>query len=216
VHHEPSISQELPNKTKPDAIYGLRHTRNIENLLNDTARIGSTQESGDVLIHEILGESPVSDEGDQISFPFLLLEAKSAKAAESDWNSILLQSAFPVRTLLSVQKSLRDITGTSSKWKAGPLVWLLMSRGEDWRVCAASLYDDGVRKPGMVGTTDYVRSPSLHSLPIRITLVVKFVHSTYNSVHFRPLGRLHHVQNRGFAALTNCGLCVRMGSRYLS
>jgi hypothetical protein len=173
VHHEPSIAKQLPNKTKPDAIYGLRHTRNIENLLNDTTRMGSAK-NGDTLVHEMLGEAPISDEGDQISFPFLLLEAKCAKAGESDWDSILLQSAFPVRSFLRVQKSLQDITGTCSKWQAGPLVWLLMNRGEDWRVCAASIHDDGVQKSGMVGTTEYVRSPFIHSLFIKTTAFSRF------------------------------------------
>lgn len=158
VYYEPRIAKELPKLKKPDAIYGLRQTRNIENLLNDTVRVGGESGSDGVLVHELLGESPISEDGDRISFPFLLLEATSAKAAESDWDSIQLQSSFPVRTFLKAQQSLQDIAGTQSKWKAGPLVWLLMSRGEDWRVCAADVYNEGVQKPGTDGTTDYVRS----------------------------------------------------------
>ncbi|KAL2697731.1 hypothetical protein AAEP93_011635 [Penicillium crustosum] len=137
IHHDPTIQKELPSATKPDAIYGLRQTRNIENLLNDTAGIGRPEDDQDMLVHEILGDPPLSEEGDPLVFPFLLLEAKSAKSADSDWNSIKLQSAFPVRTLLCTQELLKNMTERHAKRRADPLVWLLMNRGEDWRVSVA-------------------------------------------------------------------------------
>jgi hypothetical protein len=41
VQHDTVILAEIPRVPKvPDAIFGLRHTRNIENLLNDAAQIG--------------------------------------------------------------------------------------------------------------------------------------------------------------------------------
>ncbi|KAJ5188247.1 hypothetical protein N7472_007261 [Penicillium cf. griseofulvum] len=160
IHHDSTIQQELPRATKPDAVYGLRQTRNIENLLNDTACIGRPEDDQDILVHESLGEPPLSEEGDPVMFPFLLLEAKSAKAADSDWHSIQLQSAFPVRTLLCTQELLKNITEPHAKRQADPLVWLLMNRGEDWRVSAACVYNDAAEKPGTVGTTEYVCFPT--------------------------------------------------------
>lgn len=112
-----------------------------------------------MLVHELLGESPLSEEGDPIVFPFLVLEAKSAKSADSDWNSVQLQSAFPVRTLLCTQMLLKNMAEPHSKRKVGPLVWLLMNRGEDWRVSVATVYHDADEKVGTVGTTEYVRFP---------------------------------------------------------
>lgn len=157
IHHDSTIQQELPRATKPDAIYGLRQTRNIENLLNDTACIGRPEDGQDMLVHESLGEPPLSEEGDPVVFPFLLLEAKSAKSADSDWNSVQLQSAFPVRTLLCTQELLKNMVEPHTKQQADPLVWLIMNRGEDWRVSAACVYNDAAEKPGTVGTTEYVR-----------------------------------------------------------
>lgn len=156
VHHDSTIQKELPSATKPDAIYGLRQTRNIENLLNDTACIHRAEDDHDMLVHEILGDPPLSEDGDPVVFPFLLLEAKSAKSADSDWNSIKLQSAFPVRTLLCTQELLKNMTEPHAKQQADPLVWLLMNRGEDWRVSVACVYNDAGEKPGTIGTTEYV------------------------------------------------------------
>ncbi|KAJ5364539.1 uncharacterized protein N7496_010252 [Penicillium cataractarum] len=155
IHHDPTIQQQLPRATKPDAIYGLRQTRNIENLLNDTSCIGRPENGQDMLVYESLGEPPLSEEGDPVVFPFLLLEAKSAKSADSDWNSVQLQSAFPVRTLLRTQELLNNMTEPHAKQQADPLVWLLMNRGEDWRVSAAYVYNGAAEKPGTVGTTEY-------------------------------------------------------------
>ncbi|KAH8693862.1 hypothetical protein BGW36DRAFT_429892 [Talaromyces proteolyticus] len=154
IQYEKEILSAFPSiPKKPDAIFGLRHTRNIENLLNDTARIGTRKDQDGLLVQELLGPSPISKEGDSLSFPFLVLEAKSGRAGESDWYSIQLQSAFPVWTLLNTQKSLKTLTGNSSRGKTSPLVWLLMNRGEDWRVCAASIFNCGITGPAAVDTS---------------------------------------------------------------
>ncbi|KAL4912676.1 hypothetical protein BDW62DRAFT_12956 [Aspergillus aurantiobrunneus] len=164
IHHDAAVEQELPRATKPDAIYGLRQTRNIENLLNDRACIVEPEDDQDLLVHECLGEPPLSEEGDPLVFPFLLREAKSAKAADTDWNSIQLQSAFPVRTLVCTQESLRNMSRPHAKQQTDPLIWLLMNRGEDWRICAACVYYDTANKAGTVGTTEYVRCTRLFHL----------------------------------------------------
>ncbi|KAL2871431.1 uncharacterized protein BJX67DRAFT_342232 [Aspergillus lucknowensis] len=163
IHHESAVEQALPTATKPDAVYGLRQTRNIENLLNDRACRVEPEDDPDMLVHEHLGQTPLSDEGDPLEFPFLLLEAKSAKAANNDWSSIQLQSAFPVRTLLCTQESLKNMSKPHAKQQTDSLVWLLMNRGEDWRICAACVYPDMARKPGTVGTTEYVRFTLTHT-----------------------------------------------------
>ncbi|GLA28806.1 hypothetical protein AnigIFM63326_006398 [Aspergillus niger] len=83
IHHESAVEEELPRKTKPDAIYGLRQTRNIENLLNDNACIAEPKDDQDMLVHECLGEPPLSEEGDPLLFPFLLLEANADPIAHA-------------------------------------------------------------------------------------------------------------------------------------
>ncbi|KAJ5738051.1 hypothetical protein N7493_001206 [Penicillium malachiteum] len=156
IHHDSDIEQELQKATKPDAVYGLRQTRNIENLMNDRARVSRPANDSDMLVNEFLGEPPLDEEGDSLIFPFLLLEAKSGKSANSDWHSVQLQSAFPVRTLLCAQESLRDMSKPHANQQLqDPLLWLLMNRGEDWRICAASVNNNVPKKPGTVGATEY-------------------------------------------------------------
>ncbi|KAH7000644.1 hypothetical protein EDB80DRAFT_114877 [Ilyonectria destructans] len=138
VKHDPELAALLPKQEKPDAIYGLRPTRNLENLLNDSLKPQFSSTNRDAHIEEIVQPSPFDATGEQLHFPFLLLEAKSGKS-DCDWDSIRLQSAFPIWTFLQTQQRLRTAAGASSKWLSGPLVWFLMSKGEAWSVSVTYL-----------------------------------------------------------------------------
>jgi hypothetical protein len=171
VIHEPELSLKLAAKTKnkrahgkknrrPDAIYALRLTKNINFLLRDTLDT-DLQGAFDVEsppVHRILDpspyERPLDPMGDTLVFPFLILEAKSGKSAD-DWHSVQMQSALSARTFLQAQNALRIATGTRSRWNAGPLVWILANKGPDWRLSAAFV-QDGLEKFNTIGTTDYV------------------------------------------------------------
>lgn len=143
VKHDPELAALLPKQEKPDAVYGLRPTRNLENLLNDSLKPQFSATNRDAHIEEILQPSPFDETGEPLYFPFLLLEAKSGKSG-SDWESIRLQSAFSIWTFLQTQQRPRTVAGASSKWSSGPLVWFLMNRGEDWSVSVAYLSDRAV------------------------------------------------------------------------
>jgi len=129
---------------KPDAVFGLRQTRNFENLLNDNEKQGlelhgeETPEGRQV--HEILDlvtmAQPLNQRGDELLFPFLVLEAKSG-SSDSDWHAIQMQTAFPIKTFLDAQNRLKVATGQQSKWESGPLVWFFANRGRDWKVSVA-------------------------------------------------------------------------------
>lgn len=143
---------------KPDAIFGLRETSNIENLLYDTRKPGvgeSIADNSDRKLHELLDPSPlaqpVSARFDKILFPFLVSEAKSGTSG-NDWYSIDLQTAFPIKAFLDTQNRLRQATGRWSRWHAGPLVWYFSNKGEDWRLSAACLAEGEPRN----GTIDYM------------------------------------------------------------
>ncbi|KAL5001181.1 hypothetical protein BDV10DRAFT_182743 [Aspergillus recurvatus] len=129
VEHPQDLTQRLPQEQRPDHIYGLRQTRNFENLL--LARLPSGEYVGDKLSRQ-----PHADLGEPMLFPFLVVEAKAGNAAD-DWLSICLQTAFPIYTYLNTQQSLRLATGHRSRWTSGPLVWFFVSRGEDWRLYLA-------------------------------------------------------------------------------
>ena len=158
MNHDTEIAEKLLKKEKPDRVYGLRQTRNIENLLNDTARRqndGTTNQ-----VQEVLGISalhqPTAQTGDRQLFPFLVLEAKSGSSSD-DWHQIRMQTAFSIRTLLETQNRLRLAAGSQSKWRSGPLVWFFLNRGEDWRLSAAYV-EDGI------GGVNYVSGRKLNLL----------------------------------------------------
>lgn len=135
VIHPRDLAQQLPQEQRPDRVYGLRQTRNFEDLM--FKQLGNNE-----LLGDRLPEQPHSDvQGKALLFPFLVIEAKAGNAPD-DWSSICLQTAFPIYTYLNTQESLRSAASQRSKWAAGPLVWFFMSRGDDWRLSLA------YRKPG--------------------------------------------------------------------
>jgi hypothetical protein len=161
VHHSTDIAKRLGKGEKPDRVYGLRQTRNIENLLHDVVKRQFEDDNNvEGHVHEVLGlYQPLIQTGDHLLFPFLVLEAKSGSSSH-DWHSIQMQTAFSVRTFLETQNRLRTIAGKHSKWRSGPLVWFLANRGEDWRLYAAYT-QPAHAKSHTIGTINYV---SMHML----------------------------------------------------
>ncbi len=122
----PQLTAAL-SKTKeiPDRVHGLRATRRLKRILSSDA-IADT-----ITTHPFLGDS------EPVHFPFLVLEAKSEKGADS-LTDAALQTAFSIRKLLVIQDDLRRAAvGAAAGWDAGPLVWFLSNKGEDWSVCIA-------------------------------------------------------------------------------
>lgn len=169
VRHEPSVAAKLGKRIQqPDRIFGLRQTRNIQNLLHDTRKFEQelSPEVNSRQLHEELGPSPLDQPlcqlGDELLYPFLVLEAKSG-TSDSDWYSIQLQTAFPIRTFLETQRRLHKATmpHSNSHTSSTHLVWFLANRGEDWRLSVAY-----VAEPDTAGQLDYVILPSsYHLLP---------------------------------------------------
>ena len=156
------MSEKLGHGERPDRGYWLRQTRNIENLLYDAAK-RHFQETDSQVTKEVqelieLGQ-PLTQTGDRLLFPFLILEAKSGSAGDS-WHSIQMQTAFSIRTLLDTQDRLRKATGTLSKWQSGPLVWFLANKGEDWRISICYI-EAAFPKLHTTGTSEYVSVSSL-------------------------------------------------------
>lgn len=130
VVHPPDLAKQLPQEQRPDRVYGIRQTRNFEDLM--FKEIGS----GEFLGERLQQQPHPTVQGEALLFPFLVVEAKAGNAAD-DWSSICLQTAFPIYTYLNVQQSLRAATSQGSASTASPLVWFFMSRGEDWRLSLA-------------------------------------------------------------------------------
>jgi hypothetical protein len=72
-----------------------------------------------------------------LMLPFLVMEAKREKAAPG-FQSILYQTAFPVRRFLKAQHDIESRDAASEPC----LVWLLAYQGEQWRLHAGTLQGD--------------------------------------------------------------------------
>ena len=132
VIHEHELMRRLPKGEQPDRMYGLRQTRNFEDMLYTSHE--------DKFVRDTVKSSPLSEDGQPLLFPFVLVEAKSSRSMD-DWHSIKLQTAFPIYTFLEVQRSLRTATGQKTTGRLEPLVWFFMSKGEDWVLCAGFTKD---------------------------------------------------------------------------
>jgi hypothetical protein len=120
---------KLKQGLKPDRVYGLRQTRNLENFLYAPC-------DGEMIARDLLGSSPYSEDGEPLLFPFIVVEAKSGKS-DDDWHSIKLQTSIPIFTFLNAQQKLKSAVGKKLKWRSGPWVWFFMNKGEDWRLFVA-------------------------------------------------------------------------------
>jgi hypothetical protein len=81
--------------------------------------------------HSRLVSSPVKD-AEHILFPFLILEAKS-EIQTPGFTAIEKQTAFPIKRLVDIQKSLRK---RRQELEGNSLVWFLAFSGDEWRVYA--------------------------------------------------------------------------------
>lgn len=98
--------------------------------------------SGGKPIGESVKTSPFRADGASVIFPFLAVEAKSEKGRDG-FSDIEAQTAFTIRTLLRLQQDLCDIADQDSEFEASPLVWFLSYKGEQWRVSAGFVKQEG-------------------------------------------------------------------------
>ncbi|OKL64176.1 hypothetical protein UA08_00535 [Talaromyces atroroseus] len=119
---EPVIDDSVPEYgtkelgvQKPDNVIGLRQTAKLQSLLSMKPDILDTPFKKNF--------SP--------SFPFLLLEAKPEHGCPG-FTSVEEQSAFPLRTLLNIQKNIP----TPADVQFNPLIWFMANQGDEWRIYA--------------------------------------------------------------------------------
>lgn len=131
LHHDDAVAEHIPNGEEPDRAYGLCHTQRMGNLLSALVEVGTDFNNYPFKI------SPFAKKRSPLLFPFLVLESKQEASSDDD-HSILLQSAFAIRTLLKLQNDLRCVSGKERQWSTGgPFVWFLSNRGACWNVAGA-------------------------------------------------------------------------------
>jgi hypothetical protein len=132
VVHDHTIAAELSKlKQEPDRVFGLRLTRNFQDILSQSIASPSDR-SGYTTIGQLIRTSPFKPENDPLLFPFLILEAKK-ESNSSGFEDIQAQTAFPIWSLLRLQENLQSHL-VKDEYCFDPLVWFLASRGDVWRV----------------------------------------------------------------------------------
>ncbi|KAL9132260.1 MAG: hypothetical protein Q9175_006564 [Cornicularia normoerica] len=91
----------------------LSNDKSLAHHVDVHQRAGITIYGGPILVNGIR-ITPFKQGGEPLLFPFLILEAKSAKG--DDFDSIQKQTAFPIRTLLQMQADLRNKCGHLLSW----------------------------------------------------------------------------------------------------
>lgn len=120
---------------RPDRIFGLFQSRTIKSLLGKPDR---RYDNASRTVRRAIDTTPFNEDGRPIVFPFLVIEAKSEKSADS-FSDIDMQTAFVIRQLVLLQGGLERAASElgHAEWDAAPLVWYFSYRGEQWRVHAA-------------------------------------------------------------------------------
>jgi hypothetical protein len=133
IVYPPELRSELPRREeRPDRVYGLRATKRLERMLT---RVDKRPAASGQCIGDSVRSHPFREDAEPVHFPFLLLEAKSEKGPES-LSDAANQTAFSIRELLLLQQDLQLAAGEGPDC-AGPLVWFLSYKGEEWKVCIA-------------------------------------------------------------------------------
>ncbi|KAI1368239.1 hypothetical protein F5Y08DRAFT_355490 [Xylaria arbuscula] len=158
VRNNEGVFKDLGKRERPDRVYGLRETKNIELLMYDIKNrhldpaVNSNIHPARPTPSVQFTCQPISPKGDRLLFPFLVLEAKNGGSTE--WQAIDMQTAFSIRAFLETQRQLYCAASSQSDCRATPLVWFFSNKGEDWRLCAAFTENDRARS-GLIGTIDY-------------------------------------------------------------
>jgi hypothetical protein len=132
------------SKAIPDRVYGLGLTEQLGRILfcPDKRHSGSDSER---CIADTIRSHPFKGDSEPARFPFLVLEAKSEKSSDA-LSDAANQTAFSIREMLLVQEGLREAAEEGPEWEAGPLVWFLSFKGEDWKASIAYIEIEGNRK----------------------------------------------------------------------
>lgn len=123
------VEKVLGKRERPDRVYGLQITALFERLISRLPQPPLSQR---------LTLSPFKEEGQRLIYPFLILEAKSAKGNDH-FGDIELQTAFAIREMLRIQSELASAAQMGPDWISGPLVWFLSYKGSMWRVHAGTV-----------------------------------------------------------------------------
>jgi hypothetical protein len=111
-------------------------------LLDAPSRADPAKRVGDLVKSDIFakGDPDIQDDSAMI-FPFLVLEAKRARAPDS-LEDIERQMAFPAYEMLRAQNRLLENAAGSEGSDRLPRVWLVSFKAQIWRLYVATMEQD--------------------------------------------------------------------------
>ncbi|KAL2847205.1 hypothetical protein BJY01DRAFT_246979 [Aspergillus pseudoustus] len=143
VHYGPELEGRVPKGVRPDLVVGLYNGRKWKKILASPSRAQPDKRVEDVIRCDIFarhGDSSGDSHGSMI-FPFLILEAKRARAQDS-LEDIERQMALPAYEMLRTQSRLLESCTAPGVSKRLPRVWLVSVKAQNWKLYIATIGQD--------------------------------------------------------------------------
>lgn len=151
VQYEPDLESRVPKGLRPDLVVGLSKNRKMREILEAPARRDPQKRVGAVIKSDIFTKEDAAVENESgMVFPFLILEAKGAKAADS-LEDMERQMALPAYELLRTQKRLLDSSTAVQANDRLPRVWLVSFKAQIWKLYVATVQQDEDYNDAYVG-----------------------------------------------------------------
>jgi hypothetical protein len=153
VQYAPDLRDRISTGIRPDRVVGLFNGPKSTTLLDAPSRADSAKRVGDLVKSDIfVQEDPYVQDDSAMIFPFLVLEAKQARAPDS-LEDIERQMAFPAYEMLRAQNQLLESSAVSEASDRLPRVWPVSFKAQIWRLYVATMEQDENEE------YDYVSSP---------------------------------------------------------
>ncbi|KAL3461821.1 hypothetical protein BJX64DRAFT_289004 [Aspergillus heterothallicus] len=143
VHYGPELKERVSKGIRPDLVVGLFNAKKWRKVLASTSNAHPGKTVEDVMKCDIFGkdEDDSSDRDSTMIFPFLILEAKRARAPDS-LEDIERQMALPAYEMLRTQNRLLENCNVTGINRRLPRVWLVSFKAQTWKLYVATMEPD--------------------------------------------------------------------------
>lgn len=153
MQYEPDLQGRIPKGLRPDLVVGLYNGLKTSRILNAPARLDPRKWVGTVIEPDIFAKKDAKiKKNSGMIFPFLVLEAKRAKAPDS-LEDMERQMALPAYEMLRTQKRLLESSTAVQANDRLPRVWLVSFKAQIWKLYVATTERDEDDEDAYVGET---------------------------------------------------------------
>ncbi|RDW67413.1 uncharacterized protein DSM5745_09279 [Aspergillus mulundensis] len=136
VQYEPDLARRAPAGIFPDLVVGLADSDNFRNVLRSPSENSRGKRVGDDIKSDLFASTGSINESGMI-FPFLVLEAKRARAPDS-WEDMQRQMALPAYEMLRMQTALVERSLPALMGEGLPKIWLVSFKAQIWKLYVAT------------------------------------------------------------------------------